>query len=296
MGWSTETSRYKSVSSRVPPRSATWLLEQLGDAPRFEPLFGDLAEQFEEGRSRLWYWRQAVGTLAIELGRLSGTHGPSFSAAVCTGCVLISLWHFIRPFVFQPLNLLYMGHPHSTMESIAALTSCLVVVTANGALSFFSVWVITRIHRTYRRALLMVFVTVLTAQCIPGIVRVMVGSSAGTDFAFALRAELMKASLQAVYTLVIGLWVISPLRFAKMEGRTRIVTILVALQVLVDSSLYAGGIMGALPGSRPEWYALDALEVASGSYLALLLWRASVASGTAARPRELFVRKPEPAA
>lgn len=57
------------MTSRPAPRAATWLLERVGGRSRFEPLIGDLVEQFEDGRSRLWYWWQAVGTLAIDLAR-----------------------------------------------------------------------------------------------------------------------------------------------------------------------------------------------------------------------------------
>jgi hypothetical protein len=44
---------------RVPPVAA-WILEQFSSDPRNENLMGDLAEQFAAGRSRAWYWRQAL--------------------------------------------------------------------------------------------------------------------------------------------------------------------------------------------------------------------------------------------
>jgi hypothetical protein len=42
------------------PRLATWLLNHSEPADRNEALIGDLAEQYRQGRSRSWYWRQVV--------------------------------------------------------------------------------------------------------------------------------------------------------------------------------------------------------------------------------------------
>src|ERR1700722_5624704 len=50
---------------RVPPRLALWLLKSWGSPYHRESLAGDLIEQYQEGRSRTWCWRQvAVAILA----------------------------------------------------------------------------------------------------------------------------------------------------------------------------------------------------------------------------------------
>jgi hypothetical protein len=49
------------MNTSQPPRAARFLLERL--APPNESLVGDLAEAYREGRSDLWYWRQAVGAI-----------------------------------------------------------------------------------------------------------------------------------------------------------------------------------------------------------------------------------------
>jgi hypothetical protein len=46
---------------------ATWLLEHLGLAYRNESLVGDLFEEYQQDRTRAWYWRQAF--VAIFIGR-----------------------------------------------------------------------------------------------------------------------------------------------------------------------------------------------------------------------------------
>ncbi len=49
---------------RPAPRFATWLLARLGDRYRRDALIGDLAEEYQRGRSSSWYWRQALCALA----------------------------------------------------------------------------------------------------------------------------------------------------------------------------------------------------------------------------------------
>jgi len=55
------------MTNAVPPRIATWLLERLGPDYRNESLAGDLFEEYQQGRSRAWYWREVI--LAICIGR-----------------------------------------------------------------------------------------------------------------------------------------------------------------------------------------------------------------------------------
>jgi hypothetical protein len=54
-----------------PPAVATWILEHLlGD--KHEPLAGDLLEEFRQGRSASWYWRQVL--IAIFTSRVAKLH------------------------------------------------------------------------------------------------------------------------------------------------------------------------------------------------------------------------------
>jgi hypothetical protein len=52
------------MRSSKPPALATWLVEHLipGDN---EALTGDLIEQFRQGRSIAWYWRQAIVAILV---------------------------------------------------------------------------------------------------------------------------------------------------------------------------------------------------------------------------------------
>jgi hypothetical protein len=57
------------MNPRNPPRLATWLLNRFGLARPNPPLVGDLLEEFREGRSTGWFWRQ---TLTVMLTGLAG--------------------------------------------------------------------------------------------------------------------------------------------------------------------------------------------------------------------------------
>ena len=57
------------MSSSQPPKLPTWFLNHFGSRPNNDPVIGDLAEQYEHGRSRLWYWRQVFAAVVVSTGR-----------------------------------------------------------------------------------------------------------------------------------------------------------------------------------------------------------------------------------
>jgi hypothetical protein len=48
------------MKSPQPPAFATWLLKQLCSGQYSDALAGDLVEEYQQGRSESWYWRQVL--------------------------------------------------------------------------------------------------------------------------------------------------------------------------------------------------------------------------------------------
>jgi hypothetical protein len=66
------------MTIRVPPRTATWLLKHLGPRYRSESLAGDLFEEYQQDRTRGWYWRQAAAAILVGGTRLLRVRLPRF--------------------------------------------------------------------------------------------------------------------------------------------------------------------------------------------------------------------------
>src|SRR5262245_46659026 len=73
----------------TPPRGATWMLQHFGCSRSNDAILGDLAEQFRQGRSRFWYWRQVLR--AIPTGILDEVSGNKLLAfrALMLGWILV---------------------------------------------------------------------------------------------------------------------------------------------------------------------------------------------------------------
>jgi hypothetical protein len=276
------------VIVRQPPRAATWLLERLLRISDLDPLIGDLAEQFAQGRSRFWYWWQTMGVIGLELVRMLRRHGLSFAAAVLAGCALTQLWMLGSSYAFQPLyaNLPQVSaHPWSA-AALLRVAGMQLNGISNGVLTFATVWLVIRVHRAHQRAVLMVFVLALMGPRLPGIVRLLIDAATHMRFTFALVRLIVPTALQTVYTLAEGLWAIRAERFAELDRRTRYVTALAVVLSVLVAIIYHAQLVGALPRERPEWIVLDAMDIAGIGYLGYLLWRPKSARriGNAQRP------------
>jgi hypothetical protein len=267
--------RNKVLISRPPPRPATWLLERLGGVSDFDPLIGDLAEQFAQGRSRFWYWWQALGVLGLELVRMLRMHGLSFLAAVLAGCAVTRGWMACSAHAFAPLYATLphvTGHPW-TASALLWVAGMQLNALSNTVLTFATVWMVIRVHRAHQRAVLMVFVVALMAPRLPGLARPLIDATTHGHFTFALVPLIVPTGLQTAYTIAAGLWAIRTERFAEMDRWTRYFTVLAVVQSVFVAGIYHARLVGALPLARPEWAILDGVDIASIGYLGYLLWR-----------------------
>jgi hypothetical protein len=58
------------MMKRSPPALATWLLSHFASDYQRDSLVGDLIEQYHQGGSRLWYWKQVVAALVVASARV----------------------------------------------------------------------------------------------------------------------------------------------------------------------------------------------------------------------------------
>jgi hypothetical protein len=103
-----------------PPAVATWLLNHFGPDPSApgndEAFVGDLMEHFQEGRSRLWYWRQ----VAIAIAR------PESRFVMTTVRVLIIGWLMVFNFVPLLVRLITPNPVNASGVGFAMLVAGLI--------------------------------------------------------------------------------------------------------------------------------------------------------------------------
>lgn len=72
-----------------PPTLATNLLGRLVSGPHGDAITGDLIEQYRQGRSALWFWRQALLAIVVCLIKDRTLGGPAIFASLLTLLLII---------------------------------------------------------------------------------------------------------------------------------------------------------------------------------------------------------------
>lgn len=72
-----------------PPILATKLLGKFVSGPHGDALIGDLIEQYREGRSAIWYWRQTLLAIAVCLVQDRALGGPAIFAVLLTLLLMV---------------------------------------------------------------------------------------------------------------------------------------------------------------------------------------------------------------
>jgi hypothetical protein len=96
------------MTLKEPPRIAAWMLEHFGSGPNNETLMGDLAEQYREKESAIWYWRQALKAIPVSFAREIRHHKLTAGRALLTGW---GMWILCLLLLFPFLARLYFGVP-----------------------------------------------------------------------------------------------------------------------------------------------------------------------------------------
>jgi hypothetical protein len=82
------------MRDQQPPRVATWLAQHLVSGPRRESLLGDLIEQYRQGRSGIWYWRQVIAAILVGSVHDLATHKMLALGTLTIGWTLYYLLSF----------------------------------------------------------------------------------------------------------------------------------------------------------------------------------------------------------
>jgi hypothetical protein len=103
------------MSTTSPPRLATWLVEQLVSGPKRESLVGDLAEQYEHGRSAGWYWRQVLTAILVGTARDTRAYKRLATGAALITWLIVILWveSTWRLYIWENDKWFYTGKPSS---------------------------------------------------------------------------------------------------------------------------------------------------------------------------------------
>jgi hypothetical protein len=147
------------MTAATPPAIATWLLTRLGSGPQRNALAGDLSEQYQQGRSRTWYWSQVLRAIAIGAIHDLGDHLLFVLRALALWYVLsliaawataslhqffgVSFWNWTVSHDFDTLRVIWFGGPR--LGSPLMLTLACVN-------SIWIGWIVARLHRRHSAA------------------------------------------------------------------------------------------------------------------------------------------------
>jgi hypothetical protein len=79
----------------MPPASALWVLRHCLTGPHADAVVGDLIETFHHHPSALWFWRQAIGAIAVQAARDASTHWRLTILTVLTGSAVLVPWIYL---------------------------------------------------------------------------------------------------------------------------------------------------------------------------------------------------------
>jgi hypothetical protein len=148
------------MMATYPPRVATWLLERFVEGPRRESLVGDLLEQYSQGRSTAWYWRQVVTAIVTSAARDISAHKRLAVRAVATGWLAYALLsfpvHWLAESASQRIQDWIVTSGHYSFWPVfltGPLSATLFACIAGAAIG----WMVARVYPTHAVATVCLF-------------------------------------------------------------------------------------------------------------------------------------------
>jgi hypothetical protein len=146
------------MRDRRPPLMATWLLAKCGTSPS---LIGDLEEQFQRGRSKAWYWRQALRASAARTYHNIRDHKLLAVQAILIAC---TFWGLYDTFVEEMARRFGLLNWMPVTFTLGAQVQ-LVVLLYMPALGMG--WIVGRLYRGAHQAAMVLVVATYVLLTIP---------------------------------------------------------------------------------------------------------------------------------
>jgi hypothetical protein len=142
---------------REPPKLATALLAYL--RPKNEAIIGDLAEEYQAGRSALWYWRQVVGAIVFGAALDIREHKVATVRALALGvaCVWLMSRFVLLRFLSLDEYLFTTGLVKSIYLNHWWMPGWVGPIPATALMFAISGWIVGRTHRRYGPSMVLAY-------------------------------------------------------------------------------------------------------------------------------------------
>jgi hypothetical protein len=191
-----------------PPIVATWLLERLRSGSVNECLIGDLMEEYGQGRSRAWYWKQALSAILVSSRDEVRAHVPTAIKALITGWAAQFLFQFIAWGLLSRFHLslpLYFKLPLIFGYGVAASLTWLILWTP---IWIASGWFVGGHYRSHLASMVLMFslsVFVWKLFGVPWIIHLLYNTAGDPRYFPQLFVQLMNLILPSVFIVLGGL-------------------------------------------------------------------------------------------
>lgn len=156
------------MTSRPPPRLATWLLQRCLRGRHVESLIGDLLELHQQGKTNGWYWRQVLTAISVNCVEALRASGRAVVLALIMGWAAILLW--------RELNSVFIAYSDDIYRALrrASVTGDerLLIIWSLGALlrfvSFVAIgWLVARVNARHPALTVALFVVSVMLLPVP---------------------------------------------------------------------------------------------------------------------------------
>jgi hypothetical protein len=139
------------------PPLAVWLLETFGITGDNPSLIGDLTEEISGGRSRSWLWRQVLAAIAFTVGREFYDHKLLSIRAIVAGQAVLTLGFWDLKVAHAHLFSMFAIAWFRYVSSSYPWFFYLFVRSDSIVVFMFVGWIVARLHRENRIALVLFF-------------------------------------------------------------------------------------------------------------------------------------------